>query len=90
MHATNYFKKAEEDIVGVQETIKEVEAWKNVLFQSEEQLKRLKLKLEIKTKNAIFSKTAAMIANKQLQNANGQEKTFYCETILQIQNLSEK
>jgi len=69
MHATNYFKKAEEDIVGVQETIKEVEAWKNVLIQTEEQLKHLKTKLELKTKNAILSNTAARIAEKSLQSA---------------------
>ena len=70
MHATNYIKKAEEDIAGVQETMKEVEAWKTVLFQTEEQLKRLKLKLELKTKNAIISKTAALIAKKKLQSAD--------------------
>lgn len=79
MYATNYFKKAEEDIAGVQETIKEVEAWKNVLFQSEEQLKRLKIKLELKTKNAILSKTAAMIAKKSLQSANNQTKVLIHE-----------
>lgn len=62
----NYLKKAEEDLEGVHETIKEVEAWENVLLQSEEQLKRLKVKLETKTKNAILSKTAAKIVEKTL------------------------
>jgi len=79
MHAKNYIKKAEEDIDGVQETIKEVEAWKNVLFQTEEQLKRLKIKLEVKTKNAIFSNTAARIAEKSLQGTYDQREVLYHE-----------
>jgi len=77
MHAKNYFKKAEEDIAGVQETIKEVEAWKNVLFQTEEQLKRLKIKLEVKTKNAILSNTAARIAEKSLQGTYDHKEVLF-------------
>lgn len=65
-HATVCIQKAEEDFVGVNETIQEVEAWKTILSQTEEQLKRLELKLELKTKSALLSRAAAMIAKKRL------------------------
>lgn len=76
-NATDCLKKAEEDIAGVNETIQEVEAWKTILSQTEEQLKRLELKLEVKTKSALLSRAAAMIAKKRLHETQEQHQTLH-------------
>jgi hypothetical protein len=39
-------------------------------LQTEQQLKRLELKLEVKTKSALLSRAAAVIAKKRLQQSH--------------------
>jgi hypothetical protein len=69
-HAAICLKKAEADVADVNETLQEVEAWKAMFFQTEQQLKRLELKLEVKTKSALLSRAAAVIARKRLQQSH--------------------
>jgi hypothetical protein len=69
-HAAICLKKAEADVADVNETLQEVEAWKTMFLQTEQQLKRLELKLEVKTKSALLSRAAAVIARKRLQQSH--------------------